>query len=150
MVRLYVDGFINRRNFAIVETILTDDFQYHGPNSPARAGREPHVRGSAAFLVAFPDWRAEVRTVISDGDMLSDRVHISATHTASINNVAPTGETIDDDCVHLWRLEDGRFAEGWLFCNANMLRGRPSAAHAAGVFRRLREPAPPPKPQGRA
>lgn len=97
LVRLYVDGFINRRNFAIAETILRDDFQYRGPNGPVRAGREPYVRGSAAFLAAFPDWRAEVRTVISDGD-------------------------IDDDCVHLWRLEDERLAEGWLFCNANMLR----------------------------
>jgi len=33
-----------------------------------------------------------------------------------------TGEVIDDDCSHLWRVEDGRLVEGWLFCNANMLR----------------------------
>jgi predicted ester cyclase len=120
--RLYVEEFINRRNFAIAEQILADDFLYHGPIGPARAGRDAYVRGSAGFLEAFPDWRAEVLDVINDGDMLSDRVHISATHTASINSVAPSGEKIDDDCVHLWRVQDGRLAEGWLFCNANMLR----------------------------
>jgi predicted ester cyclase len=120
--RLYVEEFINRRNFAIAEQILAEDFLYHGPSGPARTGRDTYVRGSAGFLEAFPDWRAEVLDVISDGDMLSDRVHISATHTVSINNVAPTGETIDDDCVHIWRVRDGKLAEGWLFCNANMLR----------------------------
>jgi predicted ester cyclase len=121
-VRLYVEEFINRRNFAIAEQILTPEFLYHGPNGPARAGRESYVQGSSAFLKAFPDWRAEVRDVICEGNLVSDRVHITATHTASINDVAPTGEAIDDDCTHLWRVENGKLAEGWLFCNANMLR----------------------------
>jgi predicted ester cyclase len=122
LVRLYVDEFINRRNYAIAGDILGADFLYHGPNGPARAGRESYVRGSAAFLAAFPDWRAEVRDVIADGNMVSDRVHISATHTESINGVPVTSEVIDDDCSHLWRVESGRLVEGWLFCNANMLR----------------------------
>ena len=122
LVRLYVEEFINRRNFDIAEKILGPDFLYHGPNGAARAGREAYVRGSSAFLAAFPDWRAEVRDVIAQGDMVCDRVHITATHTASINGVPPTGEHIDDDCAHMWRIENGRIAEGWLFCNANMLR----------------------------
>jgi predicted ester cyclase len=121
-VRLYVDEFINRRNYAIADQIMAPDFLYHGPNGPARGGREAYVRGSSGFLAAFPDWRAEVLDVIADGNMVGDRVHISASHTASINGVPPTGESIDDDCAHLWRIEDGRIVEGWLFCNANMLR----------------------------
>jgi len=122
LVRLYVDEFINRRNYSIADEILAPGFLYHGPNSPARSGRDSYVKGSAAFLVASPDWRAEVVDVLADGQMLSDRVHISATHTVSINDVPVTGEVIDDDCSHLWRVEDGRLVEGWLFCNANMLR----------------------------
>lgn len=122
LVRLYVDEFINRRNYAIGEEILGQEFLYHGPNGPARSGRDAYVRGSAAFLVAFPDWRAEIRDVLVDGNLISDRVHISATHTASINEAPATGEVIDDDCAHLWRVEGGRLVEGWLFCNANMLR----------------------------
>ena len=122
LVRLYVDEFINRRNYAIADDILDADFLYHGPNGPARSGRGSFVSGSAAFLLAFPDWRAEVMDVLVDGHMVSDRVHISATHTASINGVPVTGEVIDDDCSHLWRVESGRLVEGWLFSNANMLR----------------------------
>jgi predicted ester cyclase len=121
-VRVYVEEFINRRDAAAAERILAPDFVYHGPNGPATTGRESYVRRSHGFLEAFPDWRAEICDVLVDGDMVSDRVHISATHSGSINNVAPTGERIDDDCVHLWRVEGDRIVEGWLFCNANMLR----------------------------
>jgi predicted ester cyclase len=121
LVRLYVEGFINRRDAAIAELILSPDFVYHGPNGPASSGRDSYLRRSFAFLEAFPDWRGEVCDVVADGDMVSDRVHITATHTASINGVPPSGEVIDDDCAHLWRLQDGVAVEGWLFCNARML-----------------------------
>ena len=106
--------------------------------SPApRAGRDLYVKGSAGFLAAFPDWRAEVHDVVASGDLVTDRVHITATHTASINNVPPTGEKIDDDCAHIWRIENGVLVEGWLFCTANMLRvmalaSRPSPTLTAG------------------
>ena len=133
-VRLYAEEFINKRNWDIAEQIFGPGFLYHGPNGgDARAGRDLYVKGSAAFLAAFPDWRAEVRAVAASGDLVTDRVHITATHTASINHVPPTGETIDDDCAHIWRVEDGAIVEGWLFCTANMLRvmglaSRPAAA----------------------
>jgi predicted ester cyclase len=122
IARLYVEEFVNERNYAIAEQILGPDFLYHGPNGPARAGRDAYVRGSAAFLAAFPDWRAELRDVVAQHDLVCDRVHITARHTDSINDVPPSGERIDDDCAHIWRLENGVAVEGWLFCNANMLR----------------------------
>jgi predicted ester cyclase len=137
-VRLYAEEFINKRNGAIAEEIFGPDFLYHGPNGGvARAGRDLYVKGSYGFLAAFPDWRAEVRAVAASGDLVTDRVHITATHTGSINNVPPTGETIDDDCAHIWRVEDGVIVEGWLFCTANMLRvmglaSRPASAPSAG------------------
>ena len=121
--RLYVEEFINKRNWQIAEQILGPEFLYHGPNGGvARAGRDLYVKGSAGFLQAFPDWRAEVLDVVASGDLVSDRVHITATHSASINNVPPTGEKIDDDCAHLWRIDGGVLVEGWLFGTANMLR----------------------------
>jgi ketosteroid isomerase-like protein len=78
-----------------------------------------YAKGSAAFLQAFPDWQARVEDVGRQGSLVADRVHITATHSAPMS---PTGERIDDGCAHLWRMENGRVAEGWLFCNANMLR----------------------------
>jgi predicted ester cyclase len=137
-VRLYAEEFINRRNWDIAGQIFGPDFLYHGPNGGVpRAGRDVYVKGSAAFLAAFPDWRAEVCAVAASGDLVTDRVHITATHTASINNVPPTGETIDDDCAHIWRVEGELIVEGWLFCTANMLRvmalaSRPAPLTSAG------------------
>jgi predicted SnoaL-like aldol condensation-catalyzing enzyme len=137
-VRLYAEEFINKRNWAIADQIFGPEFLYHGPNGgEPRAGRDVYVKGSAGFLAAFPDWRAEVCAVAASGDLVTDRVHITATHTASINNVPPTGETIDDDCAHMWRVEDGVIVEGWLFCTVNMLRvmglaSRPAPAVSAG------------------
>jgi predicted ester cyclase len=131
-VRLYAEEFINKRNWAIADRIFGPDFLYHGPNGGVpRAGREVYVKGSSGFLAAFPDWRADVRDVVAGGDLVTDRVHITATHTGSINNVPPTGETIDDDCAHIWRIEGGVIAEGWLFCTANMLRVMALASRGA-------------------
>jgi predicted ester cyclase len=131
-VRLYTEEFINKRNWDIADQIFGPDFLYHGPNGGvARAGRDAYVKGSAGFLAAFPDWRAEALDVVASGDLVTDRVHITATHTASINNVPPTGEKIDDDCAHIWRIEDGVLVEGWLFCTANMLRVMGLASHPA-------------------
>jgi predicted ester cyclase len=121
-VRTYVEEFINRRNWQAISTLLAEDFVYHGPNGGTMTGRERYAKGSAAFLQAFPDWQAGVEDLVQQGSLVVDRVHITATHSALINDVAPTDERIDDDCAHLWRIEDGLIAEGWLFCNANMLR----------------------------
>ena len=122
LVQRYIDEFINQRKWQVAEEILGPDFLYHGPNGPARSGRETYWKGSAAFLAAFPDWQARIEDVVCESDLVTDRVRITATHTASINGVPPTGEKIDDDCAHIWRVGEGRLVEGWLFCNGNMLR----------------------------
>ena len=94
-VRLYAEEFINNRNWDIAGAIFGPDFLYHGPNGGVpRAGRDVYVKGSAGFLAAFPDWRAEVCAVAASGDLVTDRVHITATHTASINAVSYTHLTL--------------------------------------------------------
>ena len=50
--------------------------------------------------------------------MVVDRFTISATHTGSVNGIAPTGQKIDALGMHMWRLTNGKLAEGWYLTDA--------------------------------
>ena len=42
----------------------------------------------------------------------------SATHTSSVNGIPPSGTRIDALGIHMWRLADGKLAEGWYLTDA--------------------------------
>jgi predicted ester cyclase len=65
---------------------------------------------------AFPDWHEHIEEIIAEGDMVWVRVTATGTHTGewSLSGVPipPTGRKLTMRMVFIWRLVNGRLAEG--------------------------------------
>ena len=118
IVRRYLEELINQGNFAVAEEIIAPDYVNHTAGGGIGTGREGLVKGVRAVLAAFPDWHVTIEELVAEGDLVVDRFAIRATHTGSVNGVAPTGRQIATLGMHMWRVADGRLVEGWYVTDA--------------------------------
>jgi predicted ester cyclase len=100
LVTRYLEEIVTRGRFQVADEVLAD------------VGFVDSLR---ALRTAFPDWTVSVKTMIAEGDFVSDLLSVHAMHTGQAGGKVPTGETLVGELMHLWRLSNGRLAEGWYF-----------------------------------
>jgi steroid delta-isomerase-like uncharacterized protein len=118
VVRRYLEEFVSGGNTSIAEELFAPDYVNHTAGSGINSGREGMTRSIAALKTAFPDWRVAVESMVAEGDQVVDRFRISATHTGSVNGIPASGTRIEALGIHMWRLADGKLAEGWYLTDA--------------------------------
>lgn len=110
--RLIVEGF-GRGDLAVLDEVLRPDFVEHeaGPGQgQGRAG----VKGLVAMLhEAFPDLRATVEDLTTEGDKVWARVRFRGTNTGPFLGQPPTGQAVDVEAVDCCRCVGGHLAEHW-------------------------------------
>ena len=122
IVTRYLEEIVNRGSFQVADEILAEDFVNHTAGGGIGTGRGGFVRSLEALRTAFPDWRVSVQAMIAEGDFVSDHLSVSATHTGKAAGSEPTGEKISGELIHLWRVLNGRLAEGWYFGTPELMR----------------------------
>ena len=74
--------------------------------------------GAADFLqmivAAMPDFRLEIVDIRAAGEHVTARLRMTGTHTgAPLLGAAATGRSLAANAVFVYRVADGRVAEGW-------------------------------------
>jgi len=70
---------------------------------------------------AFPDWRWEVRSLVTERDLISLHFTVTGTHQGSFQGIEATGRRIAVQEFTLYRVEDGKFAQVWDLLDVNAL-----------------------------
>ncbi|RGP75152.1 aspartyl-trna synthetase [Fusarium longipes] len=65
------------------------------------------------LVVAFPDWKWELRRLVIEGDYLSLHFRITGTHKGEFRGHQPTGRKVETTEFTLYHVVDGKFAEVW-------------------------------------
>ena len=103
--------------------VVRSTFQaiFSGDTSPfdAHPGLEALRLHLPALLAAFPDFSAELRQQLVDGDRVASLWIFRGTHRGDLYGVAPTGKAVQFQNLSICRLERGRIVEynsevGWL------------------------------------
>ena len=115
LVRRYLKEIINEGHFEVAAEILAPDYVNHTAGGGIGTGRDDYVKGVEALRTAFPDWHVEEQAMLAEGDMVSDRLQVTATHTGQAAGIVPVGASFAGEVVHMWRVANGRLAEGWYF-----------------------------------
>ena len=123
IVHRYLKEIINEGHFEVAEQILAPDYVNHTAGGGIGTGRDAYIKGLQALRTAFPDWHVDVQAMIAEGDMVSDRLQVRATHAGQGAGVAPAGMGLAGEVVHMWRLANGRLAEGWYFGTPSLMNG---------------------------
>ena len=113
IVRRFMADY-NNRNLEIFEELVAEDYFDHVFE---QRGREHLKQLFTTAFEAFPDWYEAIEDIIAEGDRVWVRVKATGTHTGEWNLfgalLPPTGKEITLNMVFIWRLEDGKLAEGW-------------------------------------
>ncbi|MBO2462640.1 ester cyclase [Actinomadura violacea] len=64
-------------------------------------------------LKAFPDVRLRIESMVAEGDRVSVRISVSATHSGPFMNIPPTGRRVTWLTAEEFRFSDGRVVEHW-------------------------------------
>jgi predicted ester cyclase len=78
-------------------------------------GREGLATEVTAHRTAFPDWAEEVEDEIVDRDRIAARFTSRGTNTGDFLGNPPTGARVEISEVAIFRLEDGKIAEQWVY-----------------------------------
>ncbi|MBV9327688.1 MAG: ester cyclase [Chloroflexi bacterium] len=118
VARRYLEEIINRGNFAVAGEILAEDYLNHSAGPGFGQPRAQFLRGIVDMKAAFPDWHVTIEELVAEGDLVVDRIRISATHSGSANGVPASGRRIEALAMHMWRVVDGKLVEGWYATDA--------------------------------
>lgn len=88
-----------------------EDVVHYSENVPVDTG--DMIRRMEAGLRAFPDLHLDVKSILAEGDRVSLRITITATHKGQFGDLAPTNRRVSWHIVEELRFVDGKVAEHW-------------------------------------
>lgn len=120
LVRRHVEELWSRRDLAVAEDLLAEDYLEHavapfGQAEPGRVNGPAAMRETAEWLLAqFPDLHMQIETIVAEGDTVAVRVFAEGTNLGPLNGVVPpTGKQFAARQSHWFRVEGGKLAEHW-------------------------------------
>jgi predicted ester cyclase len=64
--------------------------------------------------IAFPDLEAEPLVLVAENDLVAGHFVARGTHLGLFQGVPPTGRAWEAACTAIYRVENGRIADGWV------------------------------------
>ncbi|MBI4328288.1 MAG: ester cyclase [Chloroflexi bacterium] len=115
IVRRFFSDVVNRRDFAVAERIMTQDFVDHPPPPAGTpSGREGFKQFASMLVGAFPDLQITVEDLIEEGDKVAARVTVRGTHKGLfMGQIAATGKRFEMSGVDIFRIAGGKIVERW-------------------------------------
>jgi predicted ester cyclase len=120
LVRRHFEKIFNRRNLAVCDEIMAEEFVEHAAapfaqSAPGRVNGPQAMRATAEWLLAqFPDLHMTIEAMIVEGDTVAVRILSEGTNLGAINGVVPpTGKRFMARQSHWFRVAENRLVEHW-------------------------------------
>ena len=110
LTRRFVEEFINKKNLAVADELIADDFVFHTPIlgvSPDQEGMKQLIFG---LHLRYPDAHYTIEEVIGENDKVVELMKLTGTH-------AETKKKIDVSYVFISRIQGGKLKERWGMVN---------------------------------
>jgi steroid delta-isomerase-like uncharacterized protein len=115
-VRRYFEQVFNEGRRDLVEEFLVEGIELHG--SGLAPGLEAVKQRQAMFAAAFPDQQMIVEDLVAEGDRVVARTTFNGTHQGEMQGIPATGKAVSVSMITIFRLDNGKIAEGWLVNDA--------------------------------
>ena len=111
-VRRYFEQVWNEQRHDLVEEFLTENIELHGSGIPPGLGVVK--QWFATFSTAFPDGYTIIEDMVAEEDRVVARTTFNGTQKAEMQDIPATGKTVNIPGIIIFRMDNGRIAEGWL------------------------------------
>jgi steroid delta-isomerase-like uncharacterized protein len=112
MQRFY-DEVLSNGELDRLPELCSEDVVDHEAPPGGPAGIEGVKVFVQMFRTGFPDLRATVEDMVSEGDRAAARVRFTGTHEGEFMGVPATGNRIDIETIDIIRVADGKCVEHW-------------------------------------
>ncbi|HEV2832985.1 MAG TPA: ester cyclase [Hanamia sp.] len=105
--------FFESGNTEITKELLADNFVNHTapPNAPTDAS--VMIQFITGFHKGFSNVSVQIHEVLGEGDKVSLRKTITATHTGEFMGKMPTGKKVEMNVIEIDILKDGKITDHW-------------------------------------
>ena len=82
----------------------------------AAPGQAPGLVGFTESLVGFKaafSGDVVIDELVSEGEWVTDRIHLDGTQTGDFFGVPATGKPVHIEAIEMWKTKDGKIVEGW-------------------------------------
>ena len=112
IVRRYFDQVLNEQKHGLAEEFVAENIELHG--SGLAPGLEVVKQWLSMFAAAFPDGQYTIEDVVAEENRVVARTTFNGTHQAEMQGIPATGKAVSVPSITIFRLENGKIAEGWL------------------------------------
>jgi len=136
IVRRFIEEGLNKRDAALIDEVYSADYVGHDPERPAPRTIADLKQGMVGLLgKVFPGAQYSVEHLMAEGDLVAWHWTFTATHQGEIMGIPATGKQIRFGGINIFRLENGKVVEDWVYRDT------------LGMMRRLGALPAPPQPQ---
>ena len=112
IVRRYFDQVLNEQRHDLAEEFLAENIELHG--SSLAPGLDVVRQWFTMFAAAFPDGHNTVEDLVAEGDRVVARTIFNGTNEAEMQGIPATGKKVSMPGITIFRLDNGKIAEGWV------------------------------------
>ncbi|HVX11463.1 MAG TPA: ester cyclase [Pirellulales bacterium] len=113
LIQRLLDEVVNAGRAEVLDELVSPDYYDHHP----LPGTSPDIDGlKQRFAVrqqAFPDFRATILDLVSEGDKVALIMSGTGTHLGELMGAPPTGKQFTISEMHLFRVHNGKLIEHW-------------------------------------
>ncbi|MFZ2097430.1 MAG: ester cyclase [Anaerolineales bacterium] len=104
----------NKKNYAITQELVADDFTAHGAGGQDIKQGPDGVAGMVKIWhQAFPDGHMTMDDIITEGEMSVIRMTFRGTQTGEFYGVPASNKKVEVTSIGIDRVVDGKIREGW-------------------------------------
>ena len=120
---------IEQNNENSFNELLSDNVVNHSAPAGMPNGKESfYFFLNKVLRAGFPNLTVNILDQVAEGDLVTTRKKIKATHTGNIFGIAPSNKEIEINIIEMVRIQDGKYAEHWGQSNFDEVLKQVSAA----------------------
>lgn len=110
----YMSQVWNEGDYDVARELVADDMIVHGAGGQVvKQGPDGVIALVTAWREAFPDGRMIVHDVVSEGDMVADRLTWEGTHRGDFYGIPASNRRVRCTSIGSDRIAGGKIVEGW-------------------------------------
>jgi serine phosphatase RsbU (regulator of sigma subunit)/predicted ester cyclase len=113
LVRRYFEEAWVKRKLAAVDEFMVPDYVEHQIPDGRLTSRDSLKQLLAMYYKAFPDMKSVLHDLLAQGDRVTYRWSVSATHLGDWLGIPPTGNHMTATGITIYRITGGKAVEGW-------------------------------------
>ena len=113
--RWLIESVWNAGDLEAIPDFIAPEFMFHGITM---VGDIPGLEGYSIFVggsrMGFPDAVFTIHDVFAQDDLIALRVERNGTQTGNLMGIPPTGASVSERAIVIYRISDGKIVEGWM------------------------------------